>query len=101
MDSVQDYLIHDDGDAQEKHLPEAEASARIKLPEWLTARTGPGPVEDYINHPLNFVKSPGIAQVIRGFAGMFNKLDYAIIDILIGGLRFFATRQRGGAELGP
>jgi len=52
---------------------------------FLTAKTGDGSVERYLDHPLNYKKSRGIAQVIRGFTGMFGSLDLAVIDIALGG----------------
>ena len=54
----------------------------------LTAQTGPGTVEDYLDHPLNWSHSVGLAQAIRGFVGLVgNELRLAIVDIIFGGLR--------------
>lgn len=51
---------------------------------FLKAKTGTGTIEDYVEHPMNFNKSKGLGQVIRGFTGLFGALDLAIIDIIIG-----------------
>jgi hypothetical protein len=61
----------------------------------LTAETGEGSIGDYIDHPLNFFKSKGLAQVLRGFTGIFGSLSLAIIDIALGGLQF--SKERKGA----
>lgn len=61
---------------------------RIQLPEFLKAKTGPGPIEDYIDHPMNIGRSPHFARILRGLTGMFTALDYAIVDIVIGAAGF-------------
>lgn len=61
----------------------------------LTAETGEGSIGDYIDHPLNFLKSKGLAQVLRGFTGIFGTLSLAIIDIALGGLQFTKERKQG------
>lgn len=58
------------------------------IPEFLKAKTGPGSVEEYINHPMNIKKNEHFARMLRGFTGMFNSLDYAIIDVIVGALGF-------------
>lgn len=58
---------------------------------WLKAETGEGEIEDYVNHPLNFNGSMGIAQALRGFAGFMgngSQLRFAVIDVLFGLNRF-------------
>jgi hypothetical protein len=57
--------------------------------EWLKAQTGEGDISDYIDHPLNFKKSEGLAQILRGVSGFAgHNLKYALIDILIGAFKF-------------
>jgi len=51
---------------------------------FLLAETGDGPIEDYIEHPLNFNQSKGVAQILRGVTGIAGKLNYAILDIGLG-----------------
>lgn len=51
---------------------------------FLKAKTGSGSVDEYLNHPLNFKKSAGTAQMIRGFTGLFGDLDLAVVDITLG-----------------
>jgi hypothetical protein len=63
---------------------------------WLKTETGPGEIEDYINHPFNPIKSKGIAQVLRGLAGFLGmSLKFAIVDILMGILNFVRERRAG------
>jgi hypothetical protein len=56
------------------------------------AETGPGDVEAYLDHPLNFDKSLGLAQVIRGATGLFGELKLAVIDVAFGLLNWFRRR---------
>lgn len=67
---------------------DAPNGGRFRIPEFLKAKTGEGSIESYLDHPLNFVKSKALAQIIRGLTGMFGALNYAIIDIVMGSLNF-------------
>lgn len=60
---------------------------------FLTTKTGEGSIDYYIDHPLNFNKGKGMAQVIRGFTGLFGALDLAVIDILVGMLQFSKEKK--------
>ena len=51
---------------------------------WIKAKTGPGSIESYIDHPLNTSKSRGVAQILRGATGLAGDLDLAVIDIGLG-----------------
>lgn len=59
------------------------------------AETGPGPVSDYIDVPLNFLRSEGLAQVLRGLTGFLGSLNYAIVDVLVGSYRLFKEKAGG------
>lgn len=61
---------------------------------FLMTKTGPNTIEDYIDHPLNFNESKGLAQVLRGATGLFGALDLAIIDIIVGILQFAKERKK-------
>lgn len=75
-------------------LPTDNSGISINL-EWLKTPTGDGSIEDYIEHPLNFLKSKGFAQVLRGATGFFGNLKLALIDIVLGMLQFFKERKAG------
>ncbi len=60
---------------------------------FLQAKTGAGSIEDYIEHPMNIGKSKGMAQLIRGFTGLFGALDLAIIDIVVGMMQFTKEKK--------
>lgn len=66
---------------------------------FLKAKTGPGPIEDYIDHPMNFNGGRAAAQILRGLTGLLGALDLAIIDILIGTIQ--AINDRKKAEAAP
>ena len=73
-------------------LPEVDQE-QISLKEkfsFLFAATGPGAVDSYINHPLNFSQSVGLGQVIRGLTGFLGSLEYAVVDLVIGLMRWRA-----------
>lgn len=63
------------------------------LNKLLTAETGEGAIEDYIDHPMNFLKSKGLAQVLRGVHGLGANLKLAIIDIGMGVMRYSKERK--------
>jgi hypothetical protein len=60
----------------------------------MTAETGTGSISDYIDHPMNFNKSQGLAQMLRGLTGIIGNLNLAIIDVVFGALRF-SKEKRG------
>lgn len=61
----------------------------------LTAETGEGSIEEYIDHPMNFKNSKGLAQMLRGFTGIIGNLKLAVIDVVFGFLRF-SSENKGG-----
>lgn len=82
-------------DADFMPVEEAEVvePKRVLNLDFLKAETGEGEIEDYLTHPLNFGRSRGLAQVLRGLTGMIGSLKYALIDIVIGGLNFSKERK--------
>jgi hypothetical protein len=55
---------------------------------WLFAQSADEPIENYINHPMNFAKSEGLAQMLRGLSAIIGELRYAVIDVIIGFMKF-------------
>lgn len=78
---------------------EVETENRTKeiLSRMLTAETGSGAIGDYLDHPMNFNKSLGLAQILRGLTGLVGNLKLAIIDIGFGALRF--SREKKGVVM--
>lgn len=65
---------------------------------FLTKETGDGEIESYINHPLNFKSSMGLAQILRGVSGLVGtSLKYALLDIIFG---FFRLQRETNANVG-
>lgn len=60
---------------------------------FLLAKTGPGAVEEYIDHPLNFDGMKSTARILRGLTGIAGELDYALIDIGLGALEKIKERK--------
>lgn len=79
--------------------PQPQPSSRMQemLNKMLTAETGEGAIGDYIEHPMNFLKSKGLARVLRGLTGIFGSLSLAVIDIAVGVLEF--SKERKGAVI--
>lgn len=63
--------------------------------DFLKAKTGEGAISDYLNHPLNFNQSEGMARVIRGVTGLMGDLDLAIVDVFVGALDLFKSKTKG------
>jgi hypothetical protein len=76
-------------------VPQQNSRIQEILSKIMTAETGEGAVGDYIEHPMNFMKSKGLARVLRGLTGIFGSLSLAIIDIAVGTLEF--SKERKGA----
>ena len=79
-DAAEDPIFEDpklDIDAKQLYGPQIDLS-------WLKAKTGPGTIESYIDHPLNASRSRGVAQILRGVTGLAGDLDLAVIDIGLG-----------------
>lgn len=98
-DAAKTAIEETQDDLEEIFVEEPQPSARVGdfLPDLsiLTAKTGDGSIEDYVNHPLNFKGSRGMAQMIRGFTGIAGELDYAIIDIALGAFQHSREGKTG------
>lgn len=80
-----DYM--EQGTQQDIPQLEGEVQQRKGIDfSFLSAPTGDGAIEDYLDHPMNFNNSKGVARIIRGFTGMFGSLNYALVDIVLGAL---------------
>lgn len=89
--SIEDAININDVHVVETAAPTSPAM-RINW-DWLKTETGEGDIEQYINHPLNFAKHEGLARIIRGVSGFVgHKLNFAIVDILLG-LLYFAKKR--------
>lgn len=88
----------------EEPIPESAAepagNVGLQLPDfsWLRAKTGPGPIEDYVDHPMNPRGSKGIAQILRGVTGIAGDLDLAVLDIALGTIEVMKERKNAAAQ---
>lgn len=75
----------------ENVVEEEVESPGIDILGILKAETGPGAADDevYIQHPLNYNGSKGIARILRGITGMFGVSRSALADILVGSYQLF------------
>jgi hypothetical protein len=75
---------------EKEDMQESQAAAPAApgfLEKLLNAKPGPGSISDYKEHPLNFRKTDGLAQVVRGVTGLAGDLERAFIDVVFGLLR--------------
>ena len=92
--------------AEELNMEEVEQQAAGEQPlglgnifsgvmDLFRVETGPGDISDYIDLPLNFDHSEGLAQVLRGASGFIgaNFLRSAILDLVVG---FWRWSGKGG-----
>lgn len=76
-----------------------QAAQRMKFDfSFLKTETGPGEISDYLDDPLNFSNSRGMAQILRGLYGFGLNTKKAVIDILVGLLRFSKERKAADAS---
>lgn len=97
-DVLQDFSSH----PEEVEVQEEKRGIDLSgVVEKLRTPTGEGTIEEYLEHPLNFKKSRGIAQMLRGFTGMFGALNLAVIDIVMGAMNLQQekTSKGGGSHV--
>jgi len=74
--------------------PQPESSGMGFDFSFLLKPTGPGDVEDYLQHPLNAKRSKGLAQALRGATGLFGDgLRAALADMFFGGMEYMRERR--------
>lgn len=95
-DSINDEIMGAPEEEITQPMPEAPAAGGggFRLPDWVKAQTGPGPLEQYVDHALNFNKSKALARIIRGMTGIIGEMNYAIVDIAMGVLEFVKPQKQ-------
>lgn len=83
-------------EVEETGAYEVEQPSRMSgfLDKVIHAETGPGSIGDYLEHPMNFNQSKGLARILRGLTGIIGNLSLAIIDVALGALEF-SKEQKG------
>jgi len=85
-----DFIINEEERPNNNVLSNGEGGqSQRSILDILKTKTGQGSIDSYIDSPLNFNKSEGLAQMLRGATGFLGALDYAILDICIGAMKFF------------
>lgn len=83
-------------DVPEVEVPEVEEKAGFDfsfIKRIMSAESPDTPIESYIEHPLNFGHSKGLARALRGFEGVFGNLRLAVFDIIFGVFEFAKERK--------
>lgn len=78
---------------EESYVPEQPSKFNELFNKVLTAETGSGSIDDYLQHPMNFNQSKGLARILRGLTGIIGNLSLAIIDIGLGILEFSKEKK--------
>jgi hypothetical protein len=95
--------------AEEMAKMDAEAQPDLTAPElpgqeepgfdwvaWMKSPTGEGPVESYLDHPMNLLGDKTGARILRGLSGLFGALNFALVDLIWGGFEFLRSRGQNG-----
>jgi hypothetical protein len=83
--------------------PAGIAAPEPPRPSWwdrlITAETGDGPIASYRNHPINFTGDDGGARLARGLTGLFENLNLAVVDLIVGAVQLLWKKSSpaGGA----
>lgn len=86
-------------------VPMADTFGRVR--DFVLTETGEGEYrsEEYMEHPLNFNRSAGVAQMLRGLTGFVGgSLRLAVLDVVFGFMRWRQENQKGagdGGNYGP
>lgn len=80
------------GQIPEQEAPTGPQPFRLDF-GFLRTPTGPGSIEERIEHPLNPWQSMGVAQIIRGVEGFTDDLKLAILDILFGAVQLAKEKK--------
>lgn len=64
---------------------------------WIHTPTGEGSIEEYVDHPLNFNRSKGLAQILRGVTGFLGNLKLAVVDIFVGVMNYWKENKKNVA----
>jgi hypothetical protein len=95
LNEAMDQIAEDQENFPEEYEQEEGFFDFPKLPDLsiLKAKTGEGSIEDYMQHALNFNKSRGTAQILRGCTGLFGELELAVIDIALGSFELIKEKR--------
>ena len=90
MPKVEDMLMDEQTQTSETPIGmsgegvNAQSGFRMPALDFLKAQSVDRPIEEYIEHALNFDKKKSTGRIIRGLEGFLGALNYAIIDIIMG-----------------
>jgi hypothetical protein len=83
--------------ADPEYIPPGGGGFGFRLPEWFYIPRLDEPIQKYMEHPLNFSKSEGMAYIVRGFSALAGGiLNYWWMDV-VGG--FMRIRKESAAKV--
>lgn len=88
MEDFEEEIFEDAAD-QAQAAPGTRISDLLPDFSFLLSPTGPGSVDNYLDHPFNINESRGTARIIRGLTGIAGDLNYAIVDIALGAIEVY------------
>lgn len=96
--AAEDIIDDIPGEPELKAAPQFKVGDLLPDMSFILAPTGDGPVEEYIDHPMNIKGSRGSARILRGLTGMLGQLNYAIVDIALGTIEVMKEGKQAHAE---
>lgn len=86
MPNLEEMLMEEQVIKPEGSPAEETQKAKFNMPSFsfLKAQSVDRPIEDYMEHALNFDKKKSTGRIIRGLEGFLGALNYAIIDVIMG-----------------
>ncbi len=97
MSILEESMQNNDAvEVSETPTPVSQVSIYETIRGLLQIPTGVGSLEEYINSPLNFDGSEGLARILRGLAGFIGAdvVRSAVVDIIFGLIQWVGGRVK-------
>jgi hypothetical protein len=81
----------------EETTPAGMPAPEPSRPSWwdrlISAETGEGPLSSYRDHTINFTGDEGGARLARGMTGLFDNLNLAVVDLVVGAVQLLLKKR--------
>lgn len=92
-ENAENYIPDQEDEVNPNIKEDQQQKPQNNILQILFSQTGEGTIESYNNHPMNIKNDKSISQILRGFTGILGNLNFALIDILLGGFSFFKDKN--------
>jgi len=100
MQKNETVLIEDTPHIEGETVSNLEKTSGFNFLEFILSPQLEEDESKYLNHPVNFNKSGGLAQALRGIDGLVGNTKLAVMDVVIGIVRFLKERKKKPASDG-